>query len=217
MNAASLALSNSSIKNNAIIFLCILAGLAPVSCIALHVLNLILLSESVYIIALPAVTITLLIILWNSITGKLILHGWIIGLIAVSLYDCSRIPFILAGWNDFVPHIGNWLLDQNEVNSLIGYIWRYAGSGGGMGITYVFLIQLLNKKSNIGIGILFGIFIFSLLMLTLIIAPDSEKLMFRITPFTFTGSLIGHIIYGGTLGMLNNQPCRKFFTSRNKF
>ena len=36
--------------------------------------------------------------------GKLALKGLFIGLIAVFLYDCMRVPFILAGvWGDFIP------------------------------------------------------------------------------------------------------------------
>src|ERR1700726_4160211 len=72
---------------------------------------------------LPLATLALIMV-WPSVVlgivlaclfpryGKLALKGLIIGLIAVFLYDCMRIPFIMAGiWGDFIPKIGMWLLN----------------------------------------------------------------------------------------------------------
>lgn len=181
---------------------CVLVGLLPLSCIALHVLGMLPLSESALMLALPGYFVLVVIGLINPSIGKLVLRGWFIGLVAVALYDCSRIPFIFAGWNDFVPHIGDWLFEQQGSNQLIGYFWRYAGNGGGLGITFLFLMQLFKKpQPTIWPGIIFGLLVFSCLMLTLLIAPQGEALMFEITPFTFMASMIGHIIFGGVLGI----------------
>jgi hypothetical protein len=179
----------------------ILSGFLPVTCIALHVSQIISLDFSAVFIVIPGIIFLICLGLKYPETGKLMIRGWLIGLLAVLLYDCSRIPFILAGWNDFVPHIGDWMLNKKDVSGWIGYLWRYAGNGGGMGISFFFLTKYsTDKNENIVHGIIYGLLIFSSLILTLIIAPQAESLMFKITPLTFTGSLVGHIIYGGVLG-----------------
>jgi uncharacterized membrane protein YagU involved in acid resistance len=90
---------------------------------------------------------------------------------------------------------------------LIGYLWRYIGNGGGMGIAFSLLFEKADSaKINYLKGTVYGIFIFiCLLMVVLIISQDGQKLMFKITPFTFSGSLLGHLIYGITLGALLNK------------
>jgi len=179
----------------------ILTGFLPVTCIALHVSQIIALDFSSVFIVIPGIIFLIFLGLKYPQEGKLIIRGWLIGLLAVLLYDCSRVPFIFAGWNDFVPHIGDWMLNKKDVSGWIGYLWRYAGNGGGMGIAFLFLTKdSTDKNENIVHGIIYGLLIFSSLILTLVLAPQAEYLMFKITPLTFTGSLLGHIIYGGVLG-----------------
>jgi hypothetical protein len=180
----------------------ILSGFLPVTCIALHVSQIISLDFSAAFILMPGIIFLMCLGLKYPETGKLMIRGWLIGLLAVLLYDCSRIPFILAGWNDFVPHIGDWMLNKKGASSWIGYLWRYAGNGGGMGIAFLFLTKYsTDKNENIVHGIIYGLLIFSSLILTLVLAPQAESLMFKISPLSFTGSLLGHIIYGGVLGL----------------
>jgi hypothetical protein len=184
----------------------ILTGFLPVTCIALHVIQFIALDFSAVFIVIPGIIFLICLGLKYPETGKLIIRGWLIGLLAVLLYDCSRIPFIFAGWNDFIPHIGDWMLHKKGVSAWIGYFWRYAGNGGGMGIAFLFLTKYsTDKNENIVHGIIFGLLIFSSLLLTLVLAPQAESLMFKITPLTFTGSLLGHIIFGGVLGFCSRS------------
>lgn len=135
--------------------------------------------------------------------GMLSLKGWLAGLVAVFLYDISRVPFILAGWDDFIPQIGVWLLGRENAHPALGYLYRYAGNGGGMGISFVLMAHVLNiRKSLVQSAVIYGLAVFGCLMLTLIISPLGQDEMFKITPLTFTGSLIGHIIYGLVLGLV---------------
>ena len=63
-------------------------------------------------------------------------------------------------------------------------------------------------------GIAFGLFIFSGLMAVLFFFEQTQLMMFKITPLSFTGSITGHIIYGATLGILAKKHVkhkRKFF------
>ncbi len=135
--------------------------------------------------------------------GRLCLKGWLAGLVAVFLYDVSRVPFILAGWDDFIPQIGVWLLGRESAPAALGYLYRYAGNGGGMGISFILLAQIFNiKQPLIKYAVIYGLAVFSCLMLTLIISPLGQDEMFAITPLTFSGSLLGHIIYGLVLGLV---------------
>ncbi len=135
--------------------------------------------------------------------GILCLKGWLAGLVAVFLYDVSRVPFILAGWDDFIPQIGVWLLGRENAHPAFGYVYRYAGNGGGMGISFVLIAHVFNiRMSLVKTAVIYGLAVFTCLMLTLIISPLGQDEMFEITPLTFTGSLIGHIIYGLVLGLM---------------
>jgi len=106
------------------------------------------------------------------------------------------------GWQDFIPKIGGWLIGENEEFTL-GYLWRYIGNGGGLGITFFVLISFLKKRRNYIIqGILFGLFVCLCLDITLLISPNSESMMFAISPLTIIGGTVGHFVYGLTLGLL---------------
>ncbi|MDZ4665900.1 MAG: hypothetical protein SGJ15_13560 [Bacteroidota bacterium] len=95
-------------------------------------------------------------------------------------------------------------------NALLGYTWRYIGNGGGMGIAFFILItQLNNSKHLILKGLLFGLFIFSGLMMVLFFFEQTQHMMFKITLVSFTGSITGHIIFGLSLGYL----AKKYFKS----
>lgn len=135
----------------------------------------------------------------NDVFAKRVQKGWIIGIVAVLIYDLSRIPFMMAGWGDFIPKIGQWLLDDPTASDWVGYAWRYAGNGGGLGIAFMLIRPLINidiiKASTI-----FGVIVFVGLMLTLLLSPNGQQQMFEITSLTFTGSFIGHLVFGLALG-----------------
>lgn len=190
-------------------FLFIGIGFIPVTCIALNVFQIIPLHISSWSVALPAYLAMMCIGCIDGKSGSRAFKGWVAGIVAVALYDCARVPFIIAGWEDFIPKIGDWIFNREGTHKIIGYAWRYIGNGGGMGIAFFFLVPSeKSKKEYLGKGILFGLFVFSCLMLVLLLSSNGEIMMFQINVLTFTGSLLGHIIYGIVLGILIN--CKGF-------
>ncbi len=202
MNSISFFLPFSK-RANLIRSIFIIVGFIPVSCIALNVLQFIPLHQTAFSLAIPGFLFILFLGLRYPAEGNIALKGWLAGIAAVALYDVARLPFILAGWENFIPKIGDWILNKEGNNGLLGYIWRYVGNGGGMGIAFMFLIKKGSTKTGyMWKGIFYGLFIFSNLMLTLILSPNGQAMMFKITTLTFTGSLVGHIIYGIVLGWI---------------
>jgi len=133
------------------------------------------------------------------------ISGFIFGLIAVTIYDAFRVPFILTGvWGDFIPKIGIWLVGDHKAHPLVGYLYRYIGDGGGMGIAYVAIYPLLIRifAKPIASGLAYGVFIWCGLMATIALAPHGAEELFPLTPVNVTLSLTGHLIYGGVLGAL---------------
>ena len=203
---------NEILRNNVFYkWICLFCGVLPVSAIALHVMGLIDLF-SFYPVIVFLYSLVIFLSLNKPKLRKVILIGWLSGIIAVSFYDVSRLPFMAMGWDDFIPKIGGWLIGEEEEFTL-GYLWRYIGNGGGLGITFFVLLSFLKERKNyILLGLLFGLFICLCLDLTLLISPQSETLMFEITPLTIIGGTVGHIVYGLTLGILAN-----FFYKKERF
>lgn len=189
-------------KSGAVFF--VVAGILPVTSIALHCGGFIPLTASLLFITLPAIGIAFALNALNRAVLRRVLSGWIAGIIAVALYDLSRIPFVYAGWDDFIPHIASWLTGKNDHAYLISYSWRYIGNGGGLGITFFLLADYFQwKKYSVSAGVSFGLLVFAGLLGLLILIPQSQKLMFEVTPLSFTGGLVGHVVYGYVLGKLN--------------
>ena len=135
---------------------------------------------------------------------SLIIQGWVAGIIAVFLYDLSRIPFVYAGWDDFIPALGGWIT-KSEENFMVGYLWRYLGNGAGLGIVFSMLSHYFSFKKLIPAGFLFGIAVCVGLEIVLITSSSAQEMMFPITPLTCAGGITGHIVYGTVLGYMINQ------------
>lgn len=178
-------------------------GFAPISALALSILGLLPLYVGALLFVLPAVTLGVGLSLQYSEYGKLAGQGLLTGIVAVLLYDCTRIPFVIAGvWGDFIPHISERLLLTTEPNWVIGYMWRYLGNGGGMGLSFIVGARILYPRGNkwlFGIG--YGVTIWLCLLLTLLLAPHGEGQLFELTPVTLGLSLLGHVVYGGALSL----------------
>jgi hypothetical protein len=146
--------------------------------------------------------------------GKLALKGLLLGLIAVFLYDCMRYPFIIAGvWGDFIPKINMWLFNTSQPNWMVGYLWRYLGDGGFMGMAFTVGYCALKPRVDSRIaGLGFGVAIWLCLIGTLVLAPHGQEMLFRVTAITLSLSLLGHLIYGAAIGILLPYVCRKELT-----
>lgn len=177
-------------------------GFLPVASISAWVIFDIDMSRSCLYVLIPGVLLGWVIAALKKQVGQIVLEGWMAGVVAVIVYDLSRVPFLLIGWGDFIPKIGDWVVGSEGNWASIGYIWRYAGNGGGMGIALFMLISIFSvRQFKVWMGVLYGLFVLSCLMITLQF-PNGEVLLFKLRPLSIVGGTIGHIIYGAVLGRL---------------
>jgi Family of unknown function (DUF6789) len=179
-------------------------GFSPITALAIAIIGILPLSVGTLLIVLPATLLGIGLALRFPAYGKLALKGLVIGLIAVFLYDCMRIPFILTGvWGDFIPKINMLLFNTSQPNWVVGYIWRYVGDGGYMGMAFTVAYCVLKPRVDSRIaGVGFGLAIWVCLLGTLVLAPHGQEMLFKLTLTTLSLSLLGHLIYGFSLGML---------------
>jgi len=127
------------------------------------------------------------------------------------VYDIFRLDtvYLLGWWDDFIPTMGTWITGRAETRSgaVVGYLWRYIGDGGGIGIAF-FVIALavgLHRRSRRDVvlaAVTFAVFpVWTGLIATVALAPRGEQLMFPLTATTVSLSLIGHLIFGLVLGL----------------
>ncbi len=188
-------------------------GFAPISALALSLMGIFTLPVATLILVIPSLVIAIGLSFYHPEYGRLMLRAYLMGIIAVACYDCVRIPFTMIGWmDDFIPKIGGMLVEDGNPHALIGYLWRYLGNGGGMGMAFVTAYALLRHRflmlrllGGLKTALLFGFFVWACLIITLKISPQGEDLMFVITPSSLLLSLIGHLVFGCTLGCLVNR------------
>ncbi|MEX1115430.1 MAG: hypothetical protein WEB53_09270 [Akkermansiaceae bacterium] len=169
-------------------------GFAPITAFALSLMGITLPFASLLVV-IPALGIAMGLSCYQPRYGRLMLHGFVMGIIAVTCYDGVRISFIMAGWlDDFIPKIGGMLVGDGNHHAVLGYLWRYLGNGGGVGMAFVCAFALIKQllpefqqaritprvTKYIALG--FGGFVWASLIVTLIILPQGEEMMFVITP-----------------------------------
>jgi len=193
-------------------------GFSPITALALSLMGVFTLPVASLLLVIPALGIATALSCHQPGHRRLMLRGYLMGIIAVTCYDGVRIPFIHAGWmDDFIPKIGGMLVGDGQPHPVLGYLWRYLGNGGGMGMAFVCAHSLLKHRLTehqqaritpwltkcIGLG--FGCLVWACLILTLQISPQGEEMMFVITPTSLLLSWIGHLVFGCTLGCLVNR------------
>ncbi len=125
------------------------AGMSPIGALALSIFGVWTLPVGALVMVVPAILLSLVLGILYPAFGRLALRAFGMGLIAVAAYDGVRLPFILAGfWGDFIPKIGGWLLSQPEPNWILGYLWRYLGNGGGLGMAFTVLYAFLITRGG---------------------------------------------------------------------
>jgi len=147
---------------------------------------------------LPAAGAIVLISLRHPAWGRRAMLGWVAGVLATGVYDLLRLGLVHAGlWDDPIPGIGRLALADPNANYLWGYVWRFAGNGGGMGMAFAML-----PWRGVRSGILYGTGIVSGLIVLLAIWPVAQVHFFPLTPATAAGGVAGHWVYGAVLGWL---------------
>jgi hypothetical protein len=185
-------------------------GFAPILALALSLMGICTLPFASLILVIPALGLAIGLSRYHPGYGRLMLHGYLMGIVAVTCYDCVRIPFTMAGWmDDFIPKIGVMLVGDRDHHAMIGYLWRYLGNGGGMGMAFISTYALLRHRllalrwlGKMKSALLFGILVWACLIATLKISPNGEEILFVLTPASLLLSLLGHLVFGYTLGCL---------------
>ncbi len=180
-----------------------LAGLAPIMALSAATLEWVPLHLGAIFIILPLTALALSAVSFHRDYGRVALYGLALGLCAVTLYDCFRAPFVLAGiWGDFIPRIGGWVVDRQRPDPVLGYLYRYLGDGGGLGVTFAVVRSAAPIKLRcISSGVLYGTLVWLGLIGTVLLSPHGQELLFPITTVTLILSLAGHLIYGAVLGL----------------
>ena len=147
---------------------------------------------------IPAYATMALIGLRYPAWGKRALLGLLAGMIATGVYDILRIGLMFAGlWGDPIPSIGRLATGDPNIAWYWGYVWRFVGNGGGMGIAFAML-----PWRGVKLGIAYGTAVCLGLVAILYFFPVAQLHFFALTPPTAAGGMAGHWIYGAVLGWL---------------
>jgi hypothetical protein len=147
---------------------------------------------------LPATAVLVLVSVRHPSWGKRALLGLVAGMIATGIYDLLRLGLVWAGlWGDPIPGIGRMALADPDANPFWGYLWRFVGNGGGMGLAFAML-----PWRGVRLGVVFGSAICLGLLGLLAAWPQAQLHFFPLTPVTATGAMAGHWVYGAVLGAL---------------
>lgn len=193
-------------------------GFSPITSLSLSTFNLLPLHISGPFIVLPAILGAFILGLAVPQYTRTLARGFMLGIVAVFLYDLtSRFPFMMAGvWPDFIPKIGHYLLNRENVHWSVGYLWRYIGNGGGMGMAFYATYPLVSDRIKaLKAGTVFGVMIFGCALITIYCSPSGRTYLFNPTLLTGFFGLMGHIVFGYTLGFGAQQfPDRVHVYSR---
>lgn len=188
------------------------AGL-PVLSISAHVFGIVTIHWAALHVVLPAMLLALVLVVAQVPEAAVVKQGAVAGLIAVAAYDCTRLPFVLLGlWSDFIPRVGGWVVHQGfpTPNAALGYTWRYFGNGLGIGVFFFLACAVFQVRRNfVPLALAYGMFVWSGLMATVILAEHGQKLLFALTPLSVTVSLTGHLVYGLVLGLVKARFARR--------
>ena len=191
----------------------VLLAALPLLAISAHVFGLVPMQLSAALLVIPLATTLAVLTAFDPHPGdRVIVHGLAWGVLACATYDVFRLDtvYMLGLWGDFIPTMGTWIIgrpDDLAGGAVVGYLWRYIGDGGGIGLTFfvvasVFGLQRLSRAQVVLAAVGFAVApVWAGLIGTVALAPRGEELMFPLTPITVTLSLVGHLIFGLVLGL----------------
>lgn len=190
----------------------VLAAL-PLLSITAHVGGLVPMHVAAGLVIVPAAAVLVLLAVFAPAPeDRLVLDGLRWGLVATFVYDVFRLDTValLGWWDDFIPTMGTWLLDvdpsEQVLGGVAGYVWRYAGDGGGLGVVFVTLaaatgLRRLGPRWTVGAAVLFAVGPTWGGLMATVLLPRGQQLMFPLTPVTVTLSFLGHVVFGLVLGL----------------
>ena len=180
----------------------------PVLAISAHVFWSVSLRTVALAVLLPLlVALAVIVVMRPDASDRLLLAGFLWGLLACLAYDAFRLPTIYGfhWWKDFFGAVGGWATGTRS-SFLVGYLWRYVGDGGGIAVAFFALAGTLGagawpKRRAIGLAVGYAVFpVWTGLVITDLLAPRGRQL-FPLSPATLALSLGGHLMYGLVLGI----------------
>lgn len=185
----------------------------PLLAISAQVFGFMAMRTTAALIVIPLAVVAIMISVFAfRESDRIILSGLLWGIVACAVYDAFRLDtvYMLGWWGDFIPAMGSWITGGQPGSwegALVGYLWRYVGDGGGIGITFFVLAVAfgLGHRSRTDVvltAVAFAVFpVWTGLIATVALAPRGEEMMFPLTATTLTLSLVGHLIFGVVLGL----------------
>lgn len=179
----------------------------PVMAISVHVFGWVSLhTVAIYVMPPLLAAVAALVLARPDRSDRVVLAGFLWGLLACAGYDAFRLPSIYGFhlWNDFFGSVGGWAMGS-QTNYLMGYLWRYVGDGGGIAVAFFALAATLriaswSRRWVLTFAVGYGVCpVWAGLILTDLFAPKGREL-FPLSATTLVLSLIGHLIYGLILG-----------------
>lgn len=171
-------------------------GFVPVSSISANLWEFVPLHITAKYVVLPLAFVSVLLGLSFRTWGRLALVGLGAGIVATAGYDVSRLAFVHLGlWEDFIPNLGRLAWNDPQAHWSWGYLWRFLGNGGAMGVAFAML-----PCRGVRAGTIYGVMICMGLFTTQMLC--STEALFPMTIPNMLMALIGHIEYGAILGKL---------------
>lgn len=191
-------------------------GFAPIGALCAALFEWIPLTVTSRWLVLPAAGLALIVGLSFRRWGSVALIGLTAGIVATGVYDLFRLSLHALGlWGDFIPVIGQMIFGSERVDPAWGYLWRFLGNGGCMGVSFMIGFELLRRQGSQTsirvlrhaglLGMLYATAVCGCLFGTLLLAPGAQGKLFVLTPLTAAGAMGGHWIYGAVLGRLGQQ------------
>ncbi|WP_433787410.1 hypothetical protein ACQPX6_11405 [Actinomycetospora sp. CA-101289] len=186
----------------------------PLLAISAHVFGVAPMHLTAGVVVVPLTLVVLLLGLFAPVPeDRLVVAGVVWGVLATLVYDAVRLDtvYLLGLWGDFIPTVGTWIVDvdagSSAVGAIVGYLWRYVGDGGGIGVAFFVLVAATGlrrwgQRATVAAAVVFAVFpIWTGLVATVAIAPRGEQQMFPLTVTTVSLSLLGHLVFGLVLGL----------------
>ena len=187
----------------------------PLLAITAHEFGLLSLRASALLLILPvaailAVSTTFAPYPIDGIVGR----GLIAGMVACLAYDAFRLTAVyVLGWmGDFIPIMGTGITADPDIESgaAVGYIWRYIGDGGGLGVAFYLLAFAvgLDRWSRRPARVVLVAAAFAvcpvwtgLVATVLVTSLRGGSTLFHLRPDTLAITFVGHVIFGVVVGL----------------
>ena len=183
-------------------------GYLPIVTLAVALFGWVPLHLSAKLLVLPSIPLAIFLGWRYPRWGRVALMGFLAGVVATAAYDATRLALVWLGlWPDFIPAIGQMAALDDAAHPIWGYLWRFVGNGGGMGMTFAMLTHGAMRLGRPGtrLGMAYGAFVCCCLYATLLLAPQAQAQLFPLNAMTVVFAMVGHLDYGAVLGFLTRQ------------